>query len=153
MGVSAAAYGGQSFSNQKINATTLSARMSFTKLGAIVPYVALSRNIAESDAFTEVGTGANLNVGAAKQSDVTAEVGMGYGIKLDDHLAVSDLAAQVKRGSGSLGDRADAVSGERHGLAEDFFQLGGGGIQRQSAGSRHHGAACGDGVHADTLKA
>ncbi len=25
-----------------------------------------------------------------------------YGIKLDDHLAVSDLAAQVKRGSGSL---------------------------------------------------
>lgn len=27
-----------------------------------------------------------------------------YGIKLDDHLAVSDLAAQVKRGSGSLDD-------------------------------------------------
>ncbi len=27
-----------------------------------------------------------------------------YGIKLDDHLAVSDLAAQVKRGSGSLED-------------------------------------------------
>ncbi len=27
-----------------------------------------------------------------------------YGIKLDDHLAVSDLAAQVRRGSGSLDD-------------------------------------------------
>jgi lipoprotein-releasing system permease protein len=27
-----------------------------------------------------------------------------YGIKLDDHLAVSDLAAQVKRGGGSLDD-------------------------------------------------
>ena len=81
--------GGQTFSNQKINATTLSARMSFTKLGAFVPYVALSRNIAESDAFTEVGTGANLNVAAAKQSDVTAEVGMGYGIKVGENLTVS----------------------------------------------------------------
>jgi autotransporter-associated beta strand protein len=81
--------GGQSFSNQKINATTLSARMSFTKLGAFVPYVALSRNIAESDAFAEVGTGANLNVAAAKQSDVTAELGMGYGIKVGENLTVS----------------------------------------------------------------
>ena len=81
--------GGQTFSNQKINSTTLSARMSFTKLGAFVPYVALSRNIAESDAFTEVGTGANLNVAAAKQSDVTAEVGMGYGIKVGESLTVS----------------------------------------------------------------
>lgn len=81
--------GGQTFSNQKINSTTLSARMSFTKLGALVPYVALSRNIARSDAFTEVGTGANLNVAAAKQSDVTAEVGMGYGIKLDENVTVS----------------------------------------------------------------
>ena len=81
--------GGQSFSNQKINSTTLSARMSFTKLGALVPYVALSRNIAESDAFTEVGTGANLNVAAAKQSDVTAELGMGYGIKVGESLTVS----------------------------------------------------------------
>lgn len=80
---------GQTFSNQNIESTTLSARMSFTKLGAIVPYVALSRNIAESDAFTEVGTGANLNVAAAKQSDVTAEVGMSYGIKLDENVTVS----------------------------------------------------------------
>jgi autotransporter-associated beta strand protein len=80
---------GQTFSNQKINSTTLSARMSFTKLGALVPYVALSRNIAESDAFTEVGTGANLNVAAAKQSDVTAELGMGYGIKVGESLTVS----------------------------------------------------------------
>jgi autotransporter-associated beta strand protein len=80
---------GQTFSNQKINSTTLSARMSFTKLGAIVPYAALSRNIAESDGFTEVGTGANLNVAAAKQADVTAEVGMGYGIKVGENLTVS----------------------------------------------------------------
>jgi autotransporter-associated beta strand protein len=80
---------GQTFSNQNIESATLSARMSFTKLGAIVPYVALSRNIAESDAFTEVGTGANLNVAAAKQSDVTAEVGMSYGIKLDENVTVS----------------------------------------------------------------
>jgi autotransporter-associated beta strand protein len=87
--ISSGSRGGQSFSNQKINATTLSARMSFTKLGSLVPYVALSRNIAESDAFTEVGTGANLNVAAAKQSDVTAEVGMGYGIKVGESLTVS----------------------------------------------------------------
>jgi autotransporter-associated beta strand protein len=80
---------GQSFSNQNIESTTLSARMSFTKLGDFVPYVALSRNITESDAFTEVGTGANLNVAAAKQSDVTAEVGMSYGIKLDENVVVS----------------------------------------------------------------
>lgn len=80
---------GQTFGNQKINSTTLSARMSFTKLGDFVPYVALSRNIAESDAFTEVGTGANLSVSAAKQSDVTAEVGMGYGVKVGENLTVS----------------------------------------------------------------
>ena len=80
---------GQTFSSQKINATTLSARMSFTKLGGFVPYVALSRNITESDAFSEVGTGANLNVAAAKQSDLTAEVGMSYGIKLDENVVVS----------------------------------------------------------------
>lgn len=80
---------GQTFGNQKINSTTLSARMSFTKLGAFVPYVALSRNIAESDAFTEVGTGANLSVSAAQQSDVTAEVGMGYGVKVGENLTVS----------------------------------------------------------------
>jgi autotransporter-associated beta strand protein len=80
---------GQTFSNQKITSTTLSARMSFTKLGAFVPYVGLSRNIAQSDAFTEVGTGANLNVGSAKQSDVTAEIGMGYGVKVGENLTVS----------------------------------------------------------------
>lgn len=80
---------GQSFNNQKIDATTLSARLSFTKLGAFVPYVGLSRNMAESDAFAEVGTGANLNVGAARQSEVTVEIGMGYGIKVGENLTVS----------------------------------------------------------------
>jgi len=80
---------GQSFGNQMIDSTTLSARMSFTKLGGFVPYISLSRNIAQSDAFTEVGTGANLNVAAAKQSDVTAEVGMGYGVKIGENLTVS----------------------------------------------------------------
>ena len=80
---------GQSFGNQMIDSTTLSARMSFTKLGGFVPYISLSRNIVQSDAFTEVGTGANLNVAAAKQSDVTAEVGMGYGVKIGENLTVS----------------------------------------------------------------
>ncbi|MEY3547839.1 MAG: hypothetical protein RLZZ552_206 [Verrucomicrobiota bacterium] len=80
---------GQTFANQDINATTLSARMSFAKLGALVPYVGLSRNITESDAFAESGTGANLNVAAAKQSDVTVEAGMSYGIKLDENVLIS----------------------------------------------------------------
>ncbi len=34
-----------------------------------------------------------------------------YGIKLDDHLAVSDLAAQVQRGSGSLDDFRSSPQG------------------------------------------
>ena len=80
---------GQSFANQKINATSLNARLSFTKLGVFTPYVGISRNIAASDAFLESGTGANLSIAAAKQSDVTAEIGMGYGIKLGDSLTVS----------------------------------------------------------------
>jgi len=80
---------GQSFANQKVNSTSLNARLSFTKLGAFTPYVGLSRNIASSDAFLETGTGANLSVAAAKQSDVTAEIGMGYGLNLGDALTVS----------------------------------------------------------------
>ena len=80
---------GQSFSNQKFDSATLSARMSFTKLGAFTPYVGLSRNIANSDAFAETGTGANLSVAAATQSDVTAEVGMAYGVKVGENLTVS----------------------------------------------------------------
>ncbi len=80
---------GQSFANQKINSTSLNARLSFTKLGAFTPYVGISRNIGSSDAFLETGTGANLSVAAAKQSDVTAEIGMGYGIKLGDVATVS----------------------------------------------------------------
>ncbi|MEY3851431.1 MAG: hypothetical protein RI910_411 [Verrucomicrobiota bacterium] len=80
---------GQTFSSQMIDSTTLSARMSFTKLGAFVPYVGLSRNITTSDGFTEVGTGANLNVASTKQSEVMAEVGMGYGIKIGENLMVS----------------------------------------------------------------
>ena len=80
---------GQSFANQKINSTSLNARLSFTKLGAFTPYVGISRNIGSSDAFLETGTGANLSVAAAKQSDVTAEIGMGYGIQLGDVVTVS----------------------------------------------------------------
>jgi autotransporter-associated beta strand protein len=80
---------GQSFANQKVNSTSLNARLSFTKLGAFTPYIGLSRNIASSDAFLETGTGANLSIAAAKQSDVTAEIGMGYGINLGDALTIS----------------------------------------------------------------
>jgi len=80
---------GQSFAKQRTDAATLSARMSFTHLGAFTPYVGVSRNIASSDAFAETGSGANLNVGAADQSDVTAEVGMEYGVKVGENLTVN----------------------------------------------------------------
>jgi lipoprotein-releasing system permease protein len=63
-----------------------------------------------------------------------------YGIKLDDHLAVSDLAAQVKRGSGSLDEFRNTPQGVLMGkvLAErlqltvgDSFILQAGSEQRR----------------------
>ena len=47
-----------------------------------------------------------------------------YGIKLDDHLAVSDLAAQVQRGSGSLEDFRNTPQGVLMGkVLADRLQL------------------------------
>jgi autotransporter-associated beta strand protein len=124
---------GQTFDNQRINATTLSARMSFTKLGAFTPYVGLSRNITTSDAFTEAGTGANLSVDAAKQSDITAEVGMGYGIKVGENLTVTlNVAyehALTTEGETLTASFADAASPTKftvrsYGAGQDLFRGG-----------------------------
>lgn len=50
-----------------------------------------------------------------------------YGIKLDDHLAVSDLAAQVQRGSGSLEDFRSTPQGVLMGkVLADRLQLNAG---------------------------
>lgn len=80
---------GQAFVDQNIGGSSMLARLSFSKLGAFTPYVGLSRTMAKFDAFTETGTGANLNVSAANQTNTNAEVGLGYAMKLTDNLSVS----------------------------------------------------------------
>ena len=79
---------GQSFGDQKIDSTSLSARLTFAKIGDVTPYVGLSRTTTNGDAFVESGTGANLRVDAANQKDVTAEIGLGYGLKFSENLTV-----------------------------------------------------------------
>lgn len=80
---------GQSFVNQRTNATSLSARVTLGQLGGVAPYIGLTRNIVQSDAFGETGTGANLNVNASRQAEVLAEVGFGYSYALGDAAAFS----------------------------------------------------------------
>ncbi len=80
---------GQTFTNQKITSSTVLARLSLTKLGDFVPYIGLSKSTANVDAFTEVGTGANLNVSGASMGETLAEVGVGYGIKLGESVKLT----------------------------------------------------------------
>ena len=80
---------GQTFTNQKITSSTVLARLSLTKLGDFVPYIGLSKSTANVDAFTEVGTGANLNVSGASMGETLAEVGVGYGIKLNESVKLT----------------------------------------------------------------
>ena len=97
---------GQSFVDQRLNATTALARLSFNKLGELNPYVGLSRTIAQADAFTEAGTGANLSVNAAKQTDTIAEVGVGYGFHLGESAQITLNVAYEH----SLGADGDALT-------------------------------------------
>jgi hypothetical protein len=80
---------GQAFANLNLTGSSMLARLSFSKLGAFTPYVGLNRNMSQFDAFTETGTGANLNVSGAAQTDTNAEVGLSYAVKLTDSLSVS----------------------------------------------------------------
>ena len=84
---------GQTFTNQKITSSTVLARLSLTKLGDFVPYIGLSKSTANVDAFTEVGSGANLNVSGASMGETLAEVGLGYGIKLGETIKLTLKAA------------------------------------------------------------
>lgn len=80
---------GQAFANQKLSGSSMLARLSFSKLGAFVPYVGLNRTTSSFDAFTETGTGANLNVSGASQTNTNAEVGLAYEVKLTDMVSMS----------------------------------------------------------------
>ena len=80
---------GQTFANQNLEGSSILARLSFAKLGAFTPYVGMNRNSAKIDAFAETGTGANLNVSAASQTNTSAEVGLGYETKLTDAMSFS----------------------------------------------------------------
>lgn len=79
---------GLAFSDQKLRATSVCARLTLPRAGAFLPYVGLSGNTAKIDAFSETGTGANLNVQQLKQHYLSAEAGLGYDLKLDDNLAL-----------------------------------------------------------------
>ena len=124
---------GQSFANQRTNATSFSARLSLGQWGGVAPYLGLSRNIAQTDAFAETGTGANLNVNASRQAEVLAEVGFGYSYALGDAAAFSLNIAYEHALSHDGGDLtasfADAtapttfkVSG--HGAGQDLLRAG-----------------------------
>jgi autotransporter-associated beta strand protein len=79
---------GLAFSDQKLRATSVCARLTLPRAGAFLPYVGLSGNTAKIDAFSETGAGANLNVKQLKQHYLSAEAGLGYDLKLDDNLAL-----------------------------------------------------------------
>jgi autotransporter-associated beta strand protein len=79
---------GLAFSDQKLRATSVCARLTLPRAGAFLPYVGLSGNTAKIDAFSETGAGANLNVQQLKQHYLSAEAGLGYDLKLDDNLAL-----------------------------------------------------------------
>jgi autotransporter-associated beta strand protein len=79
---------GLAFSDQKLRATSVCARLTLPRAGAFLPYVGLSGNTAKIDAFSETGAGANLNVQQLKQHYLSAETGLGYDLKLDDNLAL-----------------------------------------------------------------
>ncbi len=124
---------GQSFANQRTNATSFSARLSLGQWGGVAPYLGLSRNIAQTDAFAETGTGANLNVNASRQAEVLAEVGFGYSYALGDAATFSLNIAYEHALSHDGGDLtasfADAtapttfkVSG--HGAGQDLVRAG-----------------------------
>lgn len=80
---------GQAFANQKLSGSSMLARLSFSKLGAFTPFVGLNRTTSSFDAFTETGTGANLNVSGASQTNTNAEIGLAYEVKLTDMVSLS----------------------------------------------------------------
>ncbi len=138
---------GQSFANQSLKGSTALARLSFAKLGGITPYVGLHYSAAKLDAFTETGTGANLAVAEASQSNTFAEAGLGYTLPLGAQFALT-LNLAYEHNLGSTGNYlkagfADATAPtsftvNTYGAGQDIFR-GGIGLQADLGAGRSAG--------------
>ena len=138
---------GQSFANQSLKGSTALARLSFAKLGGITPYVGLHYSASKLDAFTETGTGANLAVAEASQSNTFAEAGLGYTLPLGAQFALT-LNLAYEHNLGSTGNYlkagfADATAPtsftvNTYGAGQDIFR-GGIGLQADLGAGRSAG--------------
>lgn len=138
---------GQSFANQSLKGSTALARLSFAKLGGITPYVGLHYSASKLDAFAETGTGANLAVAEASQSNTFAEAGLGYTLPLGAQLALT-LNVAYEHNLGSTGNTlkagfADASAPtsftvNTYGAGQDVFR-GGIGVQADLGAGRSAG--------------
>ena len=138
---------GQTFSDQNLKGGTALARLSFAKLGAFTPFVGLHYSNSKMDAFTESGTGANLTVAEASQSNTFAEAGLGYALQLSEMFSLT-LNVAYEHNLGSTGDSmnarfADAASPtsftvRTYGAGQDIFR-GGIGLQANLGAGRSAG--------------
>ena len=138
---------GQSFANQSLKGSTALARLSFAKLGGITPYVGLHYSASKLDAFTETGTGANLAVAEASQSNTFAEAGLGYTLPLGAQLALT-LNLAYEHNLGSTGNYLKAAFADAtaptsftvntYGAGQDIFR-GGIGLQADLGAGRSAG--------------
>ncbi len=138
---------GQSFANQSLKGSTALARLSFAKLGALTPYVGLHYSASKLDAFAETGTGANLAIAEASQSNTFAEAGLGCRLPLGAQLALT-LNVAYEHNLGSTGNYlkagfADASAPtsftvNTYGAGQDIFR-GGIGLQADLGAGRSAG--------------
>lgn len=145
---------GQGFADQSLRDNALLARISFTKYGAFTPFVGLHHAVAKLDSFVESGTGANLRVSEASQSNTFAEAGLSYSMPLGETLSLSVNVAYEHnlRSSGNQIDAqfADAASPtsftvRTYGAGQDVFR---GGIGLQANLGAGHSAGLSYDVHA-----
>jgi autotransporter-associated beta strand protein len=138
---------GQTFSDQSLKGGAALARLSFSKLGAFTPFVGLHYASAKMDAFAESGSGANLRVAEASQSNTFAEAGLGYALQLNEMFSLT-LNVAYEHNLDSTGDRlnasfADAASPtsftvRTYGAGQDIFR-GGIGLQANLGAGRSAG--------------
>jgi autotransporter-associated beta strand protein len=138
---------GQSFANQSLKGSTALARLSFAKLGALTPYVGLHYSASKLDAFAETGTGANLTIAEASQSNTFAEAGLGCRLPLGAQLTLT-LNVAYEHNLGSTGNYlkagfADASAPtsftvNTYGAGQDIFR-GGIGLQADLGAGRSAG--------------
>jgi len=124
---------GQTFNSAKLGASTFLARLTAAPVAGFSPFVGVSRSTGSMDAVAEVGTGANLNVGAFSQETTLAEVGADFAYRLNDKLTLG-LSAAYERDLGSANNAitagfADASAPtsftvNTYGFGKDLFRGG-----------------------------